>query len=205
MASVRMHLTAALAALFTLSTLVPPSAEARGGRAKTSVGHAGGGGQRAAARPAGGNRAATADRRPARQAPKARPGGGNRTNAGNANRRGNTNTNVNRRGGNNVVAGNTVVVNHNTDRNYHGGYHDNDWDDDWGHHDGFWENVGEAAVATAAVVGTAAVIGEIFEDEPDNCQQSVHYGQTYLYCNGVWYQPTMAGSDVNYVVVNNPG
>ncbi|MXO58570.1 hypothetical protein GRI89_03310 [Altererythrobacter salegens] len=127
-------------------------------------------------------------------------------NAGNRpNNRPNNNRPNNRPGNNKVVAGNTVVVNHGVDRNYHGSYyndyHHGHWDD---HDDDFFDTLGTAVAVTAGVGLTAAVIGEIFEDEPDDCQQSVHYGQTYLYCNGVWYQPTMAGTNMQYVVVEAP-
>ncbi len=102
---------------------------------------------------------------------------------------------------NNIVAGNTVVVNRNVDRGYgHPGYH-NDWDHD--DHD-FGEFLGKTVAVTAGVAVTSAVIGEIFEDEPDNCQQQVSNGQVYMFCNGVWYQPVMQGSNVNYLVSPAP-
>jgi hypothetical protein len=28
---------------------------------------------------------------------------------------------------------------------------------------------------------------------------------SYQYCDGVWYQPRYSGSNVTYIVVNNPG
>jgi|GEM_PF-3579239 len=156
-----------------------------------------------------------ADRGMAKQSIKASGGANTRSNdrrnvRQTSSSRTNTNRNSNNRrttvaNNNKINAGNTVVVNRNVDRNYHGSYNDNyyhdRWDDD---DDNFFEVLGKTAVVTAGVVGTAALIGEIFEDEPDDCQQTVSNGTTYLYCNGVWYQPTMAGTNMQYVVVESP-
>lgn len=174
---------AGLASLIVLSLSIPEPVDAADrGRSKQSISRASNGGG-----------AQNRERRPVRQ----------ETNNRNRQVANDRNSN-NRRGNNNVVAGNTVVVNHNTDRGYnHHGY-DHDYYDDWDDDDGFFEVVGKAAAVTAGVGLTAAVIGEIFEDEPDDCQQSMAYGQTYLYCNGIWYQPTMSGSNVQYVVVEDP-
>lgn len=181
-------IASALALALAGTTLVPFDAALaqKGVKAKQSIKHSGGGGK-ARAKP---------ERRPVRQTNVNNRGGNNRG-------RGDRNS-INR-GNNRVVAGNTVVVNHNTDRGYrHGGYdHDRHghWDDD---DDGFFEVMGKAAAVTAGVGLTAAVIGEIFDDEPDGCQQSVSNNQTYLFCNGVWYQPVMSGSNMQYVVIEDP-
>lgn len=172
-------------ALAGVGFAVPEASEAaqKGSRAKGSV---------YSKNKATGRNHGTKDRRPVR----VDNNQGNKTyKKNNKNRKNNT-----------VIAGNTVVVNRGHDRGYDYRGYDRDrydrWDDD---DDDFFEVVGKAAAVTAGVAVTAAVIGEIVEDEPDGCQQSVYYGQTYLYCNGVWYQPVMAGSNVQYVVVNNPG
>jgi len=177
-------LTALIAGLVGTSLALPvaPLAAADRGRAKQSI-----------KKP---NRAQPrqAERRNLKQRPRNRPSAGR-----NPDRR------PDRGNNNRVVAGNTVVVNRNVDRNYHGshdrGYHHDRWDDD---DDNFFEVLGKTAAITAGVAGTAALLGEIFEDEPDDCQQSVSHGTTYLYCNGVWYQPTMAGTNMQYVVVADP-
>jgi len=184
--------TIAVSAIAIMGTALLPiePVEAAGGRSKQSVHKAsaqrGAASERRNVRSTGGNRKASTSR--------------DRNRSSNS-----VNRASNNRGGNNVVAGNTVVVNKNVDRGYHHHGYDNDyhngWDDD---DDGFFEVMGKAAAVTAGVGLTAAVIGEIFEDEPDDCQQTVSNGQTYLYCNGVWYQPTMSGSNVQYIVVNDP-
>ena len=56
------------------------------------------------------------------------------------------------------------------------------------------------AVAGAAAV-TAAAIGSMAYSLPPNCSP---YGG-YYNCGGTYYQPQYSGSDVTYVVVNNPG
>ena len=56
------------------------------------------------------------------------------------------------------------------------------------------------AVAAGLVVG--AVVNSI--DNEQNCQTEVVGDTSYLYCDGVWYEPQYAGSDVSYVVVNEP-
>ena len=100
------------------------------------------------------------------------------------------------KGHNNVVAGNTVVVNKPAGGGYYdnGRYHDRpDWDDD---DDDFLEFVGKTAAVTAGVSVVAAVIGSVVEDKPDDCQPVNAYGQSYLYCNGTYYQQVSQGYQV---------
>lgn len=182
-------IASALALALAGTTLVPFDATLaqKGVKAKQSIKHSGGGGGQARAK---------AERRPVRQT---------NVDARSGNNRARVDRNSNNRGNNRVVAGNTVVVNHNTDRGYHHSGYDYDHHDHWDDNDdGFFEVMGKAAAVTAGVGITAAVIGEIFDDEPSDCQQSVSNNQTYLYCNGVWYQPVMAGSNMQYVVIEDP-
>jgi len=118
--------------------------------------------------------------------------------------------NVKKGGGNDVTINKNTNVNvSNNNRNgrrygapppgyraggyYYGGHYYYDDDDGLGF-------VGKVAVASTA----ALVVGAILSDKPDDCEESIHYGQPYLYCNGTWYQPTQSGSNTTYVVVNKP-
>jgi hypothetical protein len=122
---------------------------------------------------------------------------------------GNT-VNVKKGGGNDVTVNRNTNVNvSNNNRNdrrygapppgyraggyYSGGHYYYDDDDGLGF-------VGKVAVASTA----ALIVGAILTDKPDDCEESIHYGQPYLYCNGTWYQPTQSGSNTTYVVVNKP-
>jgi UDP-3-O-[3-hydroxymyristoyl] glucosamine N-acyltransferase len=64
--------------------------------------------------------------------------------------------------------------------------------------------VGRAAVATAAAVTTAAVVGSMVHSLPPSCQAVSIDGYTYQQCGSTWYQPQFQGSSVTYVVVNAP-
>jgi hypothetical protein len=64
--------------------------------------------------------------------------------------------------------------------------------------------VGRAAVATAAAVTTAAVVGSMVHSLPPSCEAVSVNGYTYQQCGSTWYQPQFAGSSVTYVVVNAP-
>ncbi|PZU43969.1 MAG: hypothetical protein DI568_16545 [Sphingomonas sp.] len=98
------------------------------------------------------------------------------------------------RGGNNITAGNTVVVAPGRPAN---GYYDNgsyhpprDWDDD---DDDFLEFVGKTAAITAGASAVTAVIGSVVNSKPKDpaCQETVSNGQTYVNCNGTWYQAVL--------------
>ena len=69
---------------------------------------------------------------------------------------------------------------------------DHDWDPD-----GFWAG---AAVGAA----TAAVVGSIVYSLPPSCAVYSYGGMTYQDCGGVWYAPQYQGSNVVYVVVDDP-
>ena len=62
--------------------------------------------------------------------------------------------------------------------------------------DDFLEFVGKTAAVTAGVSVVAAVIGSVVEDKPDDCQPVNAYGQSYLYCNGTYYQQVSQGYQV---------
>jgi hypothetical protein len=69
--------------------------------------------------------------------------------------------------------------------------------------------VARAPVArTAAVVGTAAVtagvVGSVVSTLPPSCTGVVVNGVAYQQCGSAWYQPSYAGTTVNYTVVNPP-
>ena len=88
--------------------------------------------------------------------------------------------------------------NSNADRHHDHGHHDHHRHDrDWNDH---WHPVATAVAVTA----TAAVIGSIVRSIPPNCQTIIVNGYSYYQCGSTWYQPRYAGSDVTYVVVNNP-
>jgi hypothetical protein len=57
---------------------------------------------------------------------------------------------------------------------------------------------------TAAVVGTAAVIGSVAYSLPPSCSSVVMGGVAYQQCGSTWYQPAYAGTTVQYTVVNPP-
>ena len=64
--------------------------------------------------------------------------------------------------------------------------------------------VGRAAVATAAAVTTAAVVGSMVHTLPPSCQSVSVNGFTYQQCGSTWYQPQFQGTSVTYVVINPP-
>ncbi|WP_410500060.1 hypothetical protein [Chitinibacter sp. S2-10] len=93
----------------------------------------------------------------------------------------------------NIDNSRTVNVNANGDGCHNcGGWDDDDWD------------VGRAMVTTAAVVGTAAVIGSMVNSVPASCVPVNYNGIVYQQCGATWYQPQYVGSNVNYVVINAP-
>jgi hypothetical protein len=65
---------------------------------------------------------------------------------------------------------------------------------------GGWDNDYHPVAATAAVVGTAAVIGAAVRSVPPGCAPVNYGGVVYQQCGGTWYQPQ--GSQ--FVVVNPP-
>lgn len=187
------HVTTLLGAALAMTvTAIPHDAFARpggggGGRSAASSVHRGGGGggaQRAAAsRPQAQARPQAAANREAYNVSR---GGNNVARGGNNVAKGGGNNRVNT---GNVNVGNSVNVD--VDRG---------WDNDgWDHHP---VAAGMAIGTTAAV--TSAVVGSMIYSLPPSCTNRIYGGVTYSYCNGAWYQPQYSGSQVTYVVVNQP-
>jgi hypothetical protein len=115
--------------------------------------------------------------------------GNNRPNMNNGNNRPNFNNNTNNR----VNVNQNVNVNRNINVNGGGGYYGPSY------------NRGPSfAGAVAATVVTAAVIGSVTRTLPPSCAPMYVNGLTYQNCGGTYYQPQYQGSNVNYVVVNQP-
>ncbi len=57
---------------------------------------------------------------------------------------------------------------------------------------------------TAAVVGTAVVVGSVVRTLPPACSAVVINGIAYQQCGSTWYRPAYAGSAVSYTVVTPP-
>jgi hypothetical protein len=159
-----------------------------------------GGGRMANTSVSGANRAAGANR--------ASAGNMNRANTGNVNR-GNVNTgNVNRGNVNtgNVNRGNVNTGNVNRGNVNVGNDINIDIDNDYGRpgygYGGYYHPVATAAFIGAVAVTTAAVVGSYYYALPPGCTTVIKNGVTYHYCGTVYYQKTMSGNDVVYVVVN---
>jgi hypothetical protein len=56
----------------------------------------------------------------------------------------------------------------------------------------------------AVGVTAGAVLGTMYYDLPGGCYEQYYGGVVYYQCGSAWYSPQYAGSDVNYVVVNQP-
>ena len=61
-----------------------------------------------------------------------------------------------------------------------------------------------AAVTTAAVATTAAVIGSVTRTLPPACVPVQMGAVVYQQCGGTYYQPQYVGTTVQYVVVSPP-
>jgi hypothetical protein len=57
---------------------------------------------------------------------------------------------------------------------------------------------------TAAVVGTAVVVGSVVRTLPPACSAVVINGIAYQQCGSTWYRPAYAGSAVTYSVIAPP-
>lgn len=133
-----------------------------------------------------------------------RDGGGQASRGGNANatRNASANTNANRNSNANVNANvnrNTNVnVNKNVNVNVDGGYNNN--------YNNSYHPVARAAAVGATVAVTAAVVGAIVTPAqlPPSCVEVNRAGVVYLQCGATWYQPQYQGSNVTYIVVNQP-
>ena len=67
-----------------------------------------------------------------------------------------------------------------------------------------WHPVATAAVTTAAVATTAAVIGSVTRTLPPACVPVQMGAVVYQQCGGTYYQPQYVGTAVQYVVVSPP-
>ena len=118
-----------------------------------------------------------------------RPSGGFGGGGNNFSRNANFNGNGNFNGNRNINANTNINrnINTNVDRNWNGG--------GYGYHP-----VARGAAWGAAAAVTAAAIGSMAYALPTGCSP---WGGYYS-CGGTWYQPQYSGSDVTYVVVNDP-
>lgn len=98
----------------------------------------------------------------------------------------------------NLNVDHSANLNVNRNVNVNGDYHGGDY-----YHNGWYGYHPYGALAAGAVVG-AAVIGSIAYSLPDNCNMMSVGSMTYQQCGSVWYQPQYVGTQVQYVVVNNP-
>ncbi len=176
------HVATLIAAAVAMTiTAVPKDAFGRpagGGRAAASSVHRGAGG-------AGAQRAAAARPQAATRPANVNRGGGNTAYGGG---------NVARGGANRVNTGN-INTGNNVNIDVDNGWDHNGWD--------YHPVARGVAFGTAAAV-TSAVVGSMIYSLPPSCTNRVYGGVTYSYCNGAWYQPQYSGSQVTYVVVNQP-
>lgn len=75
-----------------------------------------------------------------------------------------------------------------------------------GRYDDHYHPVATAAAVTATAVVTTAVVGSIINASqmPPNCVQVMRGNAAYMQCGSTWYQPQYQGSNVTYIVVNQP-
>ena len=109
----------------------------------------------------------------------------------------NQNKNVNVNSNKNVNVNSNVNVNRNVDIDvdHRGGYYDNDC---------CFHPIGTAVAVTTAAVVTAAVVGSVVNTVPAGCTTTIINGMAYQQCGSTWYQPQYQGSNVTYIVVNQP-
>lgn len=68
-----------------------------------------------------------------------------------------------------------------------------------------WDRYHYHPVARGVAAGvTAAAIGSVIYSLPGGCRTVVSNGIAYRECDGIWYAPRYQGSQVIYVVVNEP-
>jgi len=101
----------------------------------------------------------------------------------------NQNANVNR----NVNVNQNTNVNVNRNVNVSGGYYGPNY-----------RSGPSVAGVVAATVVTAAVVGSIVSTLPPSCTTVYANGFAYQNCGGTYYQPQYQGSNVTYIVVNQP-
>ncbi|MGH8439787.1 MAG: hypothetical protein ACRERW_12130 [Pseudomonas sp.] len=129
-------------------------------------------------------------------------------NRASGNRQVNTNRQINSNN-RHVNAGNRAYVNSGTRNVNIDNHRDVDIDVDGGGRYGYdddYHPIAAAAVVTATVVATAAVVGSVFRPSqmPSDCVQVMRYNTAYLQCGSTWFQPQYQGSNVTYVVVSPP-
>jgi hypothetical protein len=120
-----------------------------------------------------------------------RGGGGANVRGGNVNRSGN-NVAVNR-------GGNTINASRNTNVQVNAGYGGGCCGG--GYYGGGYHPVARGMAVGAAAAMTAAAVGSYVSTLPPGCTPY----NAYYNCGGTYYQPQYQGSDVTYVVVDNPG
>lgn len=173
----RICLIAAAIVLLVVAS-IDAAAQRRGG---------GGGGRMAQSSVASGNHSA------------GRGGSANRAGSANTQNRNNTQSrnNTGNRSGNTVNAGNRVNTG---DINIDRGDVNIDVDGGYGR---YRHPVAAGAFIGAMAVTTAAVIGSYYYAlPPTGCTTVITNGITYQQCGSVYYQQTMSGNDVVYVVVD---
>ena len=69
---------------------------------------------------------------------------------------------------------------------------------------GYGAPVARAAAYGVAAGVTAAAIGSVAYSLPSGCSSLYYSGLGYYNCGGVYYQPQYSGTNVTYVVVQNP-
>ena len=111
----------------------------------------------------------------------------------NANVNQNTNVNRNANVNRNVNVNQNTNVNVNRNVNVSGGYYGPNY------HSG-----PSVAGVVAATVVTAAVVGTVVRSLPPSCTTVYANGFAYQNCGGTYYQPQYQGSNVTYIVVNQP-
>ena len=81
---------------------------------------------------------------------------------------------------------------------------DIDVDVDYHHPHSDYHPVARAAGVAAAATVTAVAVGTVVSALPPSCTTIVANGIAYQNCAGTWYQPRYSGTQVTYVVVNQP-
>ena len=131
-------------------------------------------------------------------------GGAGRSSFGNAGARdvrssasSNVNFNGNRNFNNANINNRNINVNNINGNNIrgacNGGCYGRGWDD--------YHPIAAGAAIGAAAAVTAAAIGSVAYSLPPDCA----YVNSYYQCGSTWYEPQYEGTNVQYVVVNQPG
>ena len=111
--------------------------------------------------------------------------------------------NVNRGANRDVNRSVNRDVNRDIDRSFHGDI-DLDVDRDYYGRYGWGYPAARAVGVAAATTATAIAVGTVVATLPSSCASVVVGGVAYQQCGSTWYQPRYAGSQVTYVVVDQP-